>query len=233
VLRAAAIIGMLAGCDVVFRLDDLRKEPTGDGAVGGDGGGSGHGCLVDPFTGSDIASHWTVVKQAVGFNVVQDNWLALEVPENLAVTAEAGVRTARKYDLTSGYVQVQIDQILTGTTDMVETYMHAWVDSRDGYLIRVANRRIAFVIMTEGVSNVPSSSAFDPFEHHFWRISNPMPGLIELALSSDGATWNFSSSQQAPHPVTSLEIGLIVKSSGTGDPDPGTAVYDNFELCAK
>jgi len=239
VVRGAVIVLLLAGCDIVFRLDDLRATNTGDGSVPGDTirdtGASidaPASCLHDMFTGGDIQGHWSVINELSAFEIDQSDVLEIGLPQSFNSNAEAALQTYRDYNFTGAFVQVEVPEVTTSTTYNAENYLTVRIDNQNAYLIRVANGGIDFWTRRFGQLMDIGGRPYEAVPHRWWRIEHStMDDVIRFSTSQNGQDWFEQGRGPAVVPLTRIEVSLRAGNIAPGDPDPGRAIFDNFLLC--
>ena len=237
-VRGAVLVLSLAGCDIVFRLDDLRTE-TSDGSVVRDVAADAAplidapaSCLHDMFTGSDIQGHWSVINELSAFEIDQADTLEITLPTSFNANAEGALQTYRKYNFTGAFAQVEVPVVTTSTTYNAENYFTVRIDNQNAYLIRVANGDIDFWTRRLGQLMDIGGRPYEAGAHRWWRIEHAvMDNTIRFSTSHDGQDWFEQGRSVASVPLTRIEVSLRAGNLAPGDPNPGRAVFDNFLLC--
>jgi hypothetical protein len=231
--RLLVIVCLLSGCDVVWRLDDLRGDAsTRDGDGSGMTDDSGSQCpITDDFAGTTIKQHWIPFENAP-LRVTQADQLIIDIPANVSADSEAGVGSLGRYTLTiGGTVDVEVVKATTSTAVRAETYLAVRLDYMNGYLIDVNGTTIEFINRVGG-SGVPIRRAYEPPQHRFWRIQHgPSSNEVTFATSADGATWFPQSRQPMGVAFTNLEIVMAGGTFSGGDLVATRAELDNFTMC--
>jgi hypothetical protein len=233
VLRWVAIAWLLAGCDIIFRLDDLESSPSGDGSMPGEAAvDAPANCLQDTFDGTVTRQHWERFNELMAFTISQNEQFMIEIPVSYDDNAEAGVRSINHYDLTGSFMQVEVVEATTGTTYNTETYLTARVDPGSSYLIRVSSGLLQCWSRTNYSIDKECDRTYDPAAHRWWKIEHvtDMPAM-RYWTSADGARWDLQGTGPVPNPVTRLEVSLRVGNLTGGDQSPGRTIFDNFTLC--
>lgn len=232
-MRLALVLLWLSGCDVVFRID--KRDPPGDAVAAVDVASDAlDSCVHDEFAGTTIDQKWEPFNEDARIRLLQAERLIIDFSgaTNLPVNAEAGVTLYTRYDMTSARVDVEVPLVVTSSTYNVENYMIVRVDRDNFYVIRAAGNELGFWTRKLGVDTHHQDRVYQAGLHRYWRIANePDPGQVTFATSSDRIDWFVQAQVPAEVPFGNIEIGLIGGSFNGGDPNPGTAIFDNFQLC--
>jgi hypothetical protein len=219
--RAAALVVLFAGCDFVWRIDHL---PPPDAAPP---------CSGDDFAGTRIAPHWQEFKNNDQFQIFQNDALFLDLALAGGTAAgEAGVRFVSTFDMTDGSVEVEVPDVVT-PSPFVENYLRIRVkdDNDHTYVIRYSDGKLDF--RTRVVTDTSHrTKTYDPLQDRFWRISNgPTRGQVTFSTRGTATdAWVDEATADAVVPFSSVEILLVAGMYGLVT-NPGTAIYDNFNLC--
>ncbi|HEU0014237.1 MAG TPA: vanadium-dependent haloperoxidase, partial [Longimicrobium sp.] len=139
----------------------------------------------------------------------------------------AGYESATTYDLAGSEISVELVHPLVSFSG-AETILGVDKDSSNSVAISVANDRIYAEVQVAGTYTTPAYRAYDPVRDRWLRIREK-DGTTYWETSPDGQTWGLLHSMANPVDPWAVEIKL---SAGTYKdlPQPGTAVFDNFNV---
>ncbi|HEY5951803.1 MAG TPA: hypothetical protein VIV40_40185 [Kofleriaceae bacterium] len=236
-LRLAAIVCLLAGCDVVWRLDDLRST---DG-----GGSSSDGPRIDvnappctdrvhdEFAGTTISQQWMTFAENAGLQVRQAETLVIDIQANITANGEAGVSLNIPHLFDPGATaSVEAPLVTLSSSGHVETYLAVRQDYLNGYFIDVSDASIEFLIKVNGAMVQMVGRPYESQAHRFWRILHgPSSDQVSFQTSADGISWFTQLQANAVVPLGVMQIALVAGTFSGGDPTATRAAFDNFELC--
>ncbi len=84
-------------------------------------------------------------------------------------------------------------------------------------------------VAVTGSPTTTSSTPYDPVAMLWWRI-RPDVGAVVAETSPDGFTWQPLATVAGPVPV-SVGVEFTAGEYAVGIPDPGTAVFEDFNIC--
>jgi hypothetical protein len=231
VSRLLVLVCVLAGCDVVWRLDDLRGDGGGDTPPDSGDGDAADRCaneLRDDFAGTTIKQHWLKFGESAEATVAQAEMLLIRVQTSASATV--GVKSNLRYTLEAGgTIDVEVIQpTVTAPGGYVETYLAAREDMANGYGIDVAGPNIEFKRIVGGTLNT-TTRTYEPTQHRFWRIEHgPGPSEVTFSTSADGSSW-FTQVKLASDRFANLQVELGLASFGVTTTT--SALFDNFAMC--
>jgi len=183
----------------------------------------------DDFNDATLSSGWTLYRpQAANPTVgVQSGQLQIAPAPNTA--GYNGVYTTQTYDLTGRMTQVEVVQPVS-QAGWCENFFRVWLDANNYYHIGVGGWSISFVARVGGVNDT-TTIGYDPAATRFWRIRHDQyRNTVNFETSADDVTWTVQKTVASAFPLASTRVFLMAGAWGTGNGNPGAAVYDNFEL---
>jgi hypothetical protein len=223
VLRLIAMVCVVSGCDVVWRLDPVPPPDAAPPCV-----------ASDDFTGTRLANEWSTFAPTQQFVIEQADELRLDLSAAvMSVPGEAGVRYGVAFDLHGGSIEIEVAQVINAHPNL-ENYMRvrAGTSNANNYSIRYGDGMIDFRtrVNTDEIHRV---RAYNATQDRFWRISNgPQPGDISFATrGSPSEPWFIETTQPASVPLDDMQVMFVAGTYNAGAPAPGVVIYDNFAVC--
>jgi len=147
-----------------------------------------------------------------------------------------GITSARSYDLTGAYAQVEVVAAPSSATS-AQAMFSAAVDGNNFYRVLVAAGRLQFQRKWNGVKTVLVDVAYGASSHAFWRIRHDAATaaiVFETAPSLGGApqAWTRQGSEIPAMSVTAMWIELKAGVSATETTSPGMVVFDNVTVAS-
>lgn len=189
----------------------------------------------DDFSGIVRAgSRWSIGAPTIEPASVDILVSVLQINGRLEITPRAGVRgkhyngyaSTSEWDLTDAQATVEVVQTPASTASM--TFALA-VDTENWYGFVVENGTLYCQSKVNGVKS-PKRIPYNASQHRFWRLRHdPATKLLLWETSADKVTWIINNAETPQVPLTNLYVTL---SAGSYQliKQPGTAVFDNFQL---
>ncbi|HEX5060569.1 MAG TPA: hypothetical protein VFV99_14475 [Kofleriaceae bacterium] len=228
-LRGAAIVCLLAGCDVVWRLDDVHGEV----AVDARSDAPGSCAFVDDFTGTMRKQQWDVIIDDPRIMIAQANMTIIDAAANIDTNAETYLRLIERQTLAVGdHVDVEIPQATNTDNGQVETSLLVGQNPQNGYVIDVSQTFLEFYSRVASVGTLASTRMYEPAAHRWWRLTHG-PGELDVTFytSVDGHDWFGQKTVTMATPLVDVEVVLLVGSYNGGASLPTRAIFDNFSIC--
>ena len=223
---AAAVV--LAGCDLVFGLDNAPDATVADAAVTTD---ANRACLVDSFDSTMIdPEKWVVLEQASPHAVTANgNELQIALASFIVDDAYNGIGSVATYDLTDATLEV----FLVSPSNQV-----GWseadfdvVNARERIVIAVGAGTINFARYLDGTEDRIATSYGDGTDFRYWRMRHTSnPPTMHLEASADGNNW--SEYHTVPTlDATAMNVRLFAGTfQGGANPELGIVRFDDFSL---
>ena len=185
-------------------------------------------CLHDGFDSID-ASRWTLMNPA-HTDVTADGQLVIAPPA--ASNTNDGLRGTATYDLTGGFVEVQIAGYLTPSVNS-QAELIAEIDDANHFYIGASYQSLVLRLTAAGTDSPDPVVALDPAVR-YWRIAHDAAtDTIEYQTSVDHVTWTTERAvSPPPFPITALRVHLEADSYNGGVAVPGAAAFDNLTFAA-
>jgi hypothetical protein len=229
----AALLILLAGCDVVLGLKENKPDVVPDAMLR-----CGAAVFASTFDDNvDFARRWNrELDPGTSIEIVEQSLAATNgVPRGYATA-----RTNATYDFRDGIAQVQI--VETFASAGIEQYMNlssAGNPETAHYMnldIDTSNGRVYLdtAFKLDGVVMSSMGVEYDPIAHRFWRIEHVSEtNSIVYSTSVDGGEWTERRRMAAMFPVDSVTIMLGVGSYNPTNTKSLRGRFDDFELCRK
>lgn len=223
---------LVAGCDVVWRLDDVHG---GSAAGDASGDGAANCAFADDFGGQVVRQEWDKFSDDPRLTVLQNDQLFIAVPTGITGSAEAGIRLIEGKTLPrGGFIEVEIVKATTTTEagGPVETYMAVRQNLTNGYVIDVSTTYLEFYTHVAGNATMVHTRTYDPQAHRWWRFEHgPSDDEVTFSTSADRIDWFAQKTIPIATPLVNVEIGVVVGSYNGGIPVSTSATIDNFSIC--
>lgn len=227
-VRLAVFVSLLVGCDVVFRIDVVPPPPDAFEPTR---------CTRYPFDGTTFDPAWATFVNDPRITLVQDDAIIIDFSgvAGIAIGAEAGARLGGAYDMRGATFDVEVPQVVTGSSGNVENYLRIrhHNDNGNGFVIRASNGTIGFWTRINNVYERHRDRGYDLLTDRYWRIWNG-PDLAQVTFATRGLSsepWMIQVQVPAAASFENVDILLNGGIYGSGDPAPGMAIYDNAALC--
>ena len=228
-LRAVGIVCLLAGCDVVWRLDDVHGAAVADARRDA----PGNCTFVDDFAGTQRKQDWELLMDDPRITIAQADMTIIEAMASIDTNAETGLKLVERQTLALGErVEVEIPQATETADGQVETSLIVGQNPQNGYVIDVSQTFLELYSRVAGVGTLVSTRMYEPGPHRWWRLAHG-PGESEVTFytSLDGHDWFGQKTVPMAVPLVDVEIVILVGSYSGGAPVATRAVFDNFSVC--
>lgn len=182
----------------------------------------------DDFNDNSIdQSKWAINNAGTPTVTEQSQRLQITLAPNVA--GYNGVDSVSRFDFTSRMAQVEVVQPVS-QAGWCENFINVSLDANNYLLIDAGAGSMVFRSMVGGANN-QTAIAYDPAAFPFWRIRHDqIASLIYFETSPDGDVWTVRKTAAVGFDLTNLRFTLMAGAWGTGNSNPGAAIYDNFKL---
>jgi phosphatidylinositol-3-phosphatase len=200
--------------------------------------------LVDDFNDNSLdATKWTANDLFSGYTdtsvlVTESNQLFQIGPlkQNATDSHYNGIRSSRSYDLTGGYVYVQIVQAPNSSTS-ADAFFTIGLNVNSCYRIYVEAGTLFVQKKIGGAKTTLFTSAFSASNHAFWRMRHDSASgriVFETAPNNGGAPGTWSQLYSESWNTTAVPLGAVAfeLKAGTWKAEanaPGSVKFDNFK----
>lgn len=217
---AAASLAFVTGCDQVFGLSRPPEPPPPPQ------------CVRDDFDDGLIDSTtWRIVTPGNAPIVIAETNQQLRFLHPMRMDGFNALETVRPYDITGGYVQIELSEPPTSATN-IDTNLLVILDDNNYYMLNLANSRLTARITTNGV--IDNKGVMSEANDRHWRIRHDADtDEIVFELSEKIEDWSELRREPASVPVTAVRVRIAGDSFGGGPLlTDATAGWDNLELLA-
>jgi len=229
VLRGAAIVCLLAGCDVVWRLDDVHGAAVADARTDA----PGNCTFVDDFAGMQRKQDWNLLMDDPRIAITQADMTIIDADASIDTNAETGLLLIERQTLALGdHVDIDIQRATATLDGQVETYMIVRSNPQNGYIIDVSQTFLELYTRIAGVGTLVHTRTYEPVAHRWWRLAHgPNENDVTFYTSTDGTGWFGQKTVPMSTPLVDVEVAFGVGSYNGGANVPTRAIIDNFSIC--
>jgi hypothetical protein len=227
-MRSLAALALCCGCDVVFRLDDVRIEH--DASVVPPADAARH-CLRDSFDAIDT-SLWGIADPASVVAVTADGQLRITPAAGLAGVNFNGLVSKELFDLTDATVTIELVQAATQEANVATQFAIVDMSGANFYMFEVSADKLTGYVVRHGdvVGGTPSFS-YSPTQLRFLQFRHVDSNhQLELRMGTTAAASSVISPVSDTAAVQSMFISMSAGTRATGSPAPGQAVFDNLTV---
>ncbi len=219
---------MLAACDRVLGLSSITAVGDGGGRV--DASPDGVPCASvatphDNFSSVTACSPWgmqtgdpSITRQGQGMFVV--------TPQPSIPAQSGGCTTISPVALPPGGTFIEVSSALSMTGACFMWFRARSQDASIGGQLILQYGKLGISDPMAGTNGI--QVAYDPVAMRWWRIRPVADGIVG-EVSPDGNAWHvFGTIPGMPTAMVTIDFEA---TCGVGDPAPGTAVFQSFDVC--
>ncbi|HEX5057790.1 MAG TPA: hypothetical protein VFV99_00460 [Kofleriaceae bacterium] len=215
---------LLAGCDLLFQIDDLTGHTDAGGSADSvDATQDMHttNCVADDF--AMLGTQWTMFENPPTAVVAIDGTLSISL--NKAADDHGGIDSAVR-DFTGASIEVDV---VTVPDTSSETYME-WDRGHDWYSIAVDHGELSYGYSVDG-SDRTIEIPYEPDKHRRFKLAHDrQANLIRMSVRNSLGEWTELGTVPVSIPMTALTVELA-SGSYTAALTSGVARFDNFVTC--
>lgn len=190
--------------------------------------------LTDNFNNNSLATKWYEYEGGGGLCTEQNTQLECALPASAVVGDYAGIENdTNTYDFTNSSALVQVVQVCDVGTDAntkLVIYDSAGSSTTNSVLWLVERGTMYAQFYALSIKNTVGSFTYNATTHKWWRIRD-VSGRFYWDTSEDGLTWTnrYNVIPYSSMPKTAVNVNLEA-SVYKSETNPGTAIFDNFNL---
>ena len=229
-MRVLALV-VACGCSTIFGLEpptrrdggpDLLVDAPPIDAIDAPVSDALPACFSDDFNNNSLDARWSIILPTSPHLVREQNQrLELVMAPNVA--SSNGVAL----DVVNSELTMEVDFVAppaNGNTSV----SFGLVLNADSHVVFTYNNSTLITSVANGGSAQQTMRAFDPMAHRQWQIKiSGAPSIVTLSARTSG-NWVELDNRTITFPVAQSLAGMSATSVATGNPSPGTAVFDNF-----
>ena len=187
--------------------------------------------FFDDFNDNSLnTSKWSVITPSSPV-VVSEQGQQLRITLPGSTLGYNGIVSNATFDIRNGTVQVEKIQPVS-QAGWVEDHLIIEKDANNYYLLHTGSGSTVLRSMVNGVNDqliIP----YDPVAHHYWRLRHQLASnSVFFETSADGITWTTLKTAAAGFALTAVKFKLNAGAWGTGNANPGAAIYNDFQFIA-
>ena len=225
---ALVALPLLASCDILFELRDVKNEPD-DAASEASIDAPARCMFSDNFDDNQLSAQWRVHDPAHVGALVTEKAGRLDMQLRTDKLGYNGITSVERHSIVGRTLRATAFPM--SEAGYVETYMQISIDELNNIYFHTGVGNMTFGVRINGNNDRPYVT-YDPQKHRYWQFRHDaVAGVVHFEVSGDGLTFDPARTVVAPF---SLDAMLISFSAGTfliGNPDPGVAHYDDVMLC--
>jgi RHS repeat-associated protein len=159
--------------------------------------------------------------------VVHEQNQHLEITLQPNTTGYNGIIANQTFDFHDATVQVEVVQPVS-EAGWVENFVELSLDANNYYLIDTGAGSAVCDAYTNGVRDRTLIWTYDQTAMRFWRFRHSSSAnAVYFETSADGTNWVTQKTVSTTFSLSSMRLSLYAGAWGTGNSNPGTAIYDN------
>ncbi|HET6975524.1 MAG TPA: Ig-like domain-containing protein [Pyrinomonadaceae bacterium] len=163
--------------------------------------------------------------------VVSEQGQLLRITLPASTMTYNGIVSNASFDIRGGAVQVEQMQAVS-QAGWVEDHLVIEKDANNYLMLHTGAGSTVLRSMVNGVNDqliIP----YDPVAHHYWRLRHELTSnSVNFETSPDAITWTTRKTSAAGFSLTAVKFKLIAGAFGTGNANPGAAIYNDFQFIA-
>lgn len=183
----------------------------------------------DDFNDNSLnASKWSIITSGSPATITeQGQQLRITLPAS--TSTYNGIVSNGSYDMRGATVQVELAQSVS-QAGWTENMLKIEKDALNYLLIDTGAGNILYRSMVNGVSD-QLVTPFDAVAHRYWRVRHDTASnAINFETSQDALLWTTRKTVAVGFSLTSVRFSLIAGAYGSGNANPGVAIYNDFQL---
>jgi len=231
-VRFFVALALLAGCDALWGLRRLDPAPDGpsDGALAPDAACQPQ-IIHDDFTGTKLCGNWGIPS---GLAATEGGGMFVIAPQPNTGGSQGGCFAAAPVAFGDDGLFLEVTSVLAQQGDgQGGSYMFFTIHTptpADAVTLQISlggNHLSALTPDNATTGTVP----YDPAQMKWWRLrpDRALPGVV-ADVSANGFVWQ-TLGQVAGTVPASVIVEFTAGTYGSGLPDPGKAILENFNVC--
>jgi len=219
---------LLAGCDGLFRLGEVKLDPTMQ-----DGGTQdvASNCIAERFDGTPLL-RWDRKSDPGCLPTFLNEEVQMPLPANAACFAYLTRRM--KVSMVGASVEVKAIELPTATEN-AEAWLSLVLDETNYYEMYYNPTNLSPAVVVDDTNLHQVDVTYEPSVHRYWRIEHrpnatPAP-TIAFRVSPDGVMWNDINEIPVALPLDSLTIELGTGAYSGGVPTEQLSRFDDVIYC--
>lgn len=229
-LALATLPLLLAGCDILFQLRDVKNDPDAPMPIEASVDAAPRCQLSDTFEDGFLSAQWTVINPAQDTGIVSEKMGLLDIAlRNDIDDAYNGLITTAKHDLAGKLVRATVFPMYSG--GWYENYFTIRSDQQNEAFFQSGAGNISATVATGG-QRASAFFSYNPELHRHWQFRHdPVARLLYFEVSGDGLVFEPLHTLPVQWSLAQVDILFVAGTYLPGGPPPGSARFDDLSVC--
>jgi hypothetical protein len=229
-LLAPLFLVALAGCDMLWQLEDVKRPPDALVISEASVDAPPRCPFSDNFDDNVISPMWFVMDPTQTKALVSEKAGQLDVSLRTDLDdAYNGIAFVDPHDLSSMITRVTIYPM--NEAGWYELYFQIYLDGMNNVQFQTGAGGLSYAVVTDGVP-MRTFLTYDPAKHrHLQFRHDAVAHLINFEASGDSTTFETLATLVVPWSFSAVKVAFFAGTFQTGGVPPGSARFDDFSVC--